>query len=129
MSVEGRCADDAVSGMGMLVGYVLLAGVVTSLALVGVGVVWHWAATGDPRLDYALPGTNVVQLLVADAQQLVAGAVRPRLLINVGLAVLMLTPYLRVLASALYFAVVERNAKYTLFTGFVLAVLTVSLFG
>ena len=28
----------------------------------------------------------------------------------------------------LYFAVVERNAKYTLFTGFVFSVLTYSLF-
>jgi len=47
---------------------------------------------------------------------------------NVGLAVLMLTPYARVLASVLYFALVERSAKYTIFTGFVLAVLTYSLF-
>jgi uncharacterized membrane protein len=40
----------------------------------------------------------------------------------------MLTPYIRVLASLLYFAFVERNRKYTVFTGFVFAVLTYSLF-
>jgi uncharacterized membrane protein len=40
----------------------------------------------------------------------------------------MLTPYVRVLASMLYFVLVERNVKYGLFTGFVLAVLTYSLF-
>jgi uncharacterized membrane protein len=40
----------------------------------------------------------------------------------------MFTPYVRVLASLFYFAVVARNWKYTLFTGFVLTVLTYSLF-
>ena len=37
-------------------------------------------------------------------------------------------PQVRVLASMLYFAFVERNGKYTLFTGFVFSVLTYSLF-
>ena len=57
-----------------------------------------------------------------------AGQLQPRLLINLGIALLMLTPYVRVLASTFYFALAERNPKYTLFTGFVLAVLTYSLF-
>ena len=41
---------------------------------------------------------------------------------------LLLTPYVRVLASLLYFAFAARNWKYALFTGFVLAVLSYSLF-
>ena len=41
---------------------------------------------------------------------------------------LLLTPYVRVLASMLYFALVERNLKYSVFTAFVLLVLTYSLF-
>ncbi|MGZ3606158.1 MAG: DUF1634 domain-containing protein, partial [Thermodesulfobacteriota bacterium] len=53
---------------------------------------------------------------------------RPRVMINMGIAVLMLTPFVRVLASVFYFAFAERNWKYTLFTGFVLGVLTYSLF-
>jgi len=40
----------------------------------------------------------------------------------------MLTPFVRVLTSVFYFAFVERNWKYTLFTGFVLGLLTYSLF-
>ena len=40
----------------------------------------------------------------------------------------MLTPYVRVLVSILYFAFSERNWKYALFTGFVFSVLTFSLF-
>lgn len=66
--------------------------------------------------------------MLADIRQVAADAVRPRLLINLGIAALMLTPYVRVLASMLYFAFIERNGKYTLFTGFVFAVLTYSLF-
>ena len=53
---------------------------------------------------------------------------RPRVMVNMGMAVLMLTPFVRVLASVFYFALVERNWKYTLFTGFVLGVLTYTLF-
>jgi uncharacterized membrane protein len=40
----------------------------------------------------------------------------------------MLTPYLRVVASVVYFMAGLRNWKYAVFTGFVLAVLTYSLF-
>jgi len=57
--VEAPAQTTVTSGMDTLVGYILLAGVVTSLGLVSVGVVWHWAATGGPRFDYTLPGTNV----------------------------------------------------------------------
>ena len=40
----------------------------------------------------------------------------------------MLTPYVRVAASMLYFGIAEHNWKYTLFTLFVFTVLTYSLF-
>ena len=53
---------------------------------------------------------------------------RPRMLVNLGIAALMLTPYVRVLMSMLYFALVERNRKYAVFTAFVLAMLTYGLF-
>ena len=114
--------------MDVLVGYVLIVGVLSSLGLLAVGLAWHWSATGTPRLDYELAGTTVFGLVVTDVRQLAAGAWRPRLLVNLGLAVLLLTPYARVLASTLYFALVERNWKYTAFTAFVLLTLTHSLF-
>jgi len=50
----------------------------------------------------------------------------PLSLIALGIVLLMVTPYLRVLASVLYFTV-ERNPKYALISLFVLAVLTISL--
>ena len=113
--------------MDVVVGYILLAGVLTSLVLVAAGIAWHWVREGNPRFDYTLAGTTVFQFVVDDVHALMAGELRPRLLLNLGIAVLLFTPYLRVFASVVYFALVERNAKYTAFTAFVLVTLTYSL--
>jgi uncharacterized membrane protein len=110
-----------------VIGYILTSGVLVSLGLVGSGLVWHWMATGTLQLDYTLPGTSVADFIMADVRQSSVAAARPRLLVNWGIAVLMLTPYVRVLASFLYF-VVDRDWKYSCFTAFVLGTLTYSLF-
>jgi uncharacterized membrane protein len=127
--MSGRAgAATAARNMDLLVGYVLIIGVLSSLSLLAAGLVWHWSSTGTPRLDYDLAGTTVFHLVVTDVRELAAEAWRPRLLVNLGLAVLLLTPYARVLASVLYFAWVEHDWKYTAFTAFVLVTLTYSLF-
>ena len=114
--------------MEIIVGYILLGGVLVSMTLVTAGLIWRWIATGQLGLDYSIGGMNLFEFVLTDLRQVAADAVRPRLLVNLGIAALMLTPYVRVLASMLYFAFVERNGKYTLFTGFVFSVLTYSLF-
>jgi uncharacterized membrane protein len=114
--------------MEILVGYILQTGVLVSMILIALGMVWRWLNTGALALDYTLSGMNFFEFVFMDVQQVVAGAFRPRLLVNLGIATLMLTPYVRVLASMLYFALAARNAKYTVFTSFVFAVLTYSLF-
>jgi uncharacterized membrane protein len=119
--------ESASDRMDAIVGTLLLAGVLTSLALIIAGLTWHRLATGHSALDETLAGHDVVELLGADLRALVQGAVRPRLLISLGIVALLLTPYLRVLASMLFFAFVEHNWKYTAFTAFVLLVLTYSL--
>ena len=121
--MSGRRVD-----VDAIVGTLLLAGVLTSITLIAAGVVWRLLATGQLGFDYEITGTTVFGFVLLDVQQLLAGALRPRLLANLGIAILMLTPYARVLASMVYFAVVERDLPYTCFTGFVLAVLTYSLF-
>jgi uncharacterized membrane protein len=110
-----------------LVGRTLQTGVLASLALIATGLAWHRVLRGTWQLDYALPATTVVGFVVAGLEELGTEPTRPRFLINLGIAVLLLTPYVRVLASMLYFAVVERNPKYALFTAFVLGMLTYSL--
>jgi uncharacterized membrane protein len=113
--------------MDTLIGTVLLVGVATSLFLVTAGMLWHWATTGSGRLDYPIGGTNLLDFVLGDVRTLARGAVRPRALVNLGIAVLLLTPYLRVLASVLYFGIAERDWRYTLITACVLGTLTWSL--
>ncbi len=110
-----------------VVGYTLLGGVLLSVSLIAAGLAWHWAVNGDLRFTYTLPATTVGRFIVADVEQATSLATRPRLLVNLGIAALMLTPYVRVLASMVSFAF-ERNWKYTAFTAFVLGALTYSLF-
>ncbi len=114
--------------MDDLVGYVLLGGVVASVALIVAGLVWRFINTGHWGMDYTIPKMNLFEFVTEEIVLVVRGQFRPRLLVSLGIAALLLTPYVRVLASLLFFAFVEGNWKYSLFTGFVLAVLTYSLF-
>jgi uncharacterized membrane protein len=114
--------------MELMVGYVLQAGVLLSALLLAAGLIWHYAATGQLNFNFSIKGMNLYELLVKDVCQAICGSARPRLLISLGILVLLLTPYVRVLSSMVYFAIVERNCKYTVFTGFVFVVLTYSLF-
>jgi uncharacterized membrane protein len=125
---RARAVTKAHPDMETLVGYILLGGVSLSIVLITAGLIWRWLATGQLGLEYSISGMNLFRFVLTDLRQLVAANVRARLLVNLGLAVLLLTPYVRVLASMVYFAFEERNWKYTLFTGFVLSVLTYSLF-
>jgi uncharacterized membrane protein len=114
--------------MDLLIGYLLMIGVLTSVVLIAAGLLWRWIATGRPVMDYAIQGVNLAEFVIAEARLALSGQFRPRLLVNLGLVVLMLTPFARVLASVLFFAFAERNWKYTLITLFVLLVLSYSLF-
>ncbi len=118
----------SMNNMDTLVGYILLVGVLISVGLIIAGTLWNWAITRHLTIQYAIAGQNYFTFLMSSLQQLFAGAFQPRLLISLGIVALMFTPYLRVAASVVYFAVVAHNLKYTLFTLFVFAVLTYSLF-
>ncbi len=114
--------------MESLVGYILLIGVLLSVALLVVGFVWRWARVGNLRFEHSIAGMNFFEFIVSTLREMTSQTLRPRLFLNMGIGILMLTPVVRVLASVFYFAFVEHNWKYTLFTGFVLGVLTYSLF-
>lgn len=114
--------------MDLLVGYILLIGVLLSLALILAALVWKWRLTGHLAFDYRLAGMNFFELAMHESRQAAAGGLRPRVLLSLGIIVLMLTPFLRVLVSMVYFLVGLKNWKYTLFTAFVLVMLTYSLF-
>jgi uncharacterized membrane protein len=114
--------------MEILIGYFLLGGVILSVALLAIGFLWRWERSGNLRFQHTIVGMNFFEFVLTSLRQMASHELRPRVMVNMGIAVLMFTPFVRVLASVFYFALVQRNWKYTLFTGFVLSVLTYSLF-
>jgi uncharacterized membrane protein len=114
--------------MDLVVGYILLIGVTASLVLVMAALIWRWAETRTLAFDYKLSGMNLFQLIINEVGLAVHGTLRPRQLLSLGIAMLMLTPFIRVLASMVYFMAALRNWKYSLFTSIVLVTLTYSLF-
>ncbi|MHB1544066.1 MAG: DUF1634 domain-containing protein [Gammaproteobacteria bacterium] len=115
--------------MELLVGYLLLSGVVLSIILVLTGMIWEYVKTGSLHLNYLIAGMNFFQFLVGDVRAILTPAlIGPRAFVNLGIAVLIFTPYIRVVSSMVFFAAAEKNWKYTAFTAFVGVVLTYSLF-
>ncbi len=111
------------------IGVVLISGVVISLFLEVIGIVLFYGTYGhlsisDNRLSF-VHGKNFFTF--------VSGAVsgrdqKPILFMTLGIVILMLTPYVRVVMSVFYFAW-ERNTKYVIITLFVLVLLTFSMIG
>jgi len=120
--------DSRQKGMDELLGYILLGGVLISMALIVIGLFWRYLLTGKVALDYQIVGMNMAQFVVAELRAVEAASFRPRLFVSLGIVMLMLTPYFRVAASTMYFMAGLKNWKYSVFTGLVLAVLTYSLF-
>lgn len=120
--------DSRSARMEVLIGDILLAGVLISAFLIIAGLLWDWQTTGNLDLNYRLSGTNLLAFVVAAAGQFLSPGERGQALVSLGVGVLLLTPFARVLASVLFFAFGERNWKYTVFTAMVLAILTYSLF-
>lgn len=114
--------------MEALLGKVLLLGVLASLAMTIAGLVWQAIAPEHGEFERPIAGVNLYQFIMESVRALAAGELRPSLMIDLGITIMLLTPYARVLASMVYFAFADRNPKYTVFTGFVLGVLTYSLF-
>jgi uncharacterized membrane protein len=112
------------------ISYLLIIGVVLSLALEIAGVAIFYKSHGN--LDTLLQdkamfiqGRNffsfLYQLFAREPMQNTGV-----FLMTLGIAALILTPFVRVIASALYF-VWKRDTRYVLITAFVLIALTVSL--
>ena len=107
-----------------LIGSILRNGTLASAALIVMGLTWRWIGTGRLGFEDALEGTNVLGFLLADLRRLASMGWWSPLFLHLGIAVLFLIPYARTLASLWYFAYVERNARFTLLTGCICAVMT-----
>ena len=111
------------------ISYVLIIGVILSLILEVIGLIMYRSSFGN--LAYSndasmyIHGTNFFAFLVDVFTGKLAHSNAIRVMIA-GIAVLILTPYIRLIASVFYFGW-EKNIKYVLITLFVTVVITLSL--
>ena len=107
----------------------LIAGVVVSVVLEVVGIGLYFGVYGnvDVSSDPAvyIQGENFFAFVIAKVQNFFV-AENALLFMTLGIIVLVLTPYIRGVTSAVYFGW-ERNWKYVAITLVVLVILTLSL--
>ena len=121
-------AEKNESRLESVISYVLIAGVIISLTLEVIGLALYLHTYHTSAISYAsafkIQGHDFFSFLWGLPTGSHGGAAIS--LMVAGIAVLLLTPYLRVLLSVLFFGA-ERNYKFVFITLFVLIVLTVSL--
>ena len=113
----------------MTLSYLLMAGVVSSLVLEIVGIALFRRFFGGFAISEEqamfLHGKNLFDFM-GNLFRGEIGDTSGLFLMTLGIIILILTPYARVVMSVLYFAWV-KNIKYVLITLFVLVVLSLSL--
>jgi len=113
-----------------VIGYILIIGVTTSLIIESAGLALYVVGKGAIEIDLSDPEAYVRSrdffAYIIDVVSSVLGNPNYVDVMALGLVLLMLTPYLRVVASVVFFAF-SRNYKYVVITLIVLAMLTVSL--
>ena len=113
----------------LAISYLLIIGVITSMMLVGLGILLFYSHFGylaiSEKKEMFLREQNFFYFFL---DLLRGGPSRDKAVwvMTLGIAVLILTPYARVIMSFLYF-MSTRDIKYTLITLFVLILLTLSL--
>jgi uncharacterized membrane protein len=112
------------------ISYILIVGVIASVAIEAVGILSYYYANHDLSVvfqaQYALKGTDFFNYSATMLQSLVLGNWTPFQILALGIILLMITPYIRVVASVIYFGL-TKNRKYLVITAFVLIILTASL--
>ena len=110
---------------------ILIVGVILCVLVEGIGIGGYYFSNRNLDISfqpaYALKGADFFSYIAGMVLSFMQGGWTPIHILGLGLALLMITPYIRVIASVLYFGAV-RNLKYLFITLFVLVVLTASLF-
>lgn len=112
-----------------VISYLLVGGVIISLLLEIAGMVLFYNTFRNLQVSHDLSvfvrGNNFFIFLTDEISGRYGDSL-PLRLMSLGTIALLITPYLRVIASAIYFGWV-KNVKYVFITLFVAAVLTASL--
>ncbi|MGA2461824.1 MAG: DUF1634 domain-containing protein [Candidatus Bathyarchaeia archaeon] len=112
------------------ISYILIVGVIASVLTETAGIISYYFTQGNLSITFqpgdSLKGVDFFNYRGQTIQSLLLGGWTPLHIMGLGIVLLMITPYLRVVASVFYFSV-AKNLKYLAITVFVLVVLTASL--
>jgi len=118
-----------VSSLSLGISWILRVGVTVSLVLELAGVLLYTIQTGNQSLDLSVSwqfkGGNFFNF-ASSTVTATRTTLSPLSVMSLGVMILMLTPYVRVVAGVIYYAV-QRDWKYVWITLFVLAVITTGL--
>ena len=116
--------------LDLVISYILIIGVLASLALEIIGIIRYYSVNGTLTINLqpnsALSGTGFFSYTGNIIHGMLVGVWTPFEILGLGITLLMITPYMRVVASVVYFSV-TKNTKYIFITLFVLTILTASL--
>jgi len=116
--------------LDLIISYILILGVLASLVLETIGIISYYSLYGTMTIilqpNSALSGTNFFSYAGNVIHQTLVGVWTPFEILGLGIILLMITPYIRVVASVIYFSI-TKNTKYIFITLFVLTILTASL--
>ena len=117
------------SKLETIISYLLIIGVIFSVILEVIGIALYYGSYGNLQISqdksFFISGQNFFAFVVNRLKNWF-GSQNAILFITLGLIILLLTPYIRAITSAIYF-VWEKHYKYFLITLFVILVLTLSL--
>ena len=113
------------SSLEDLIGWVLIVGVVSSVVfdVVGLAKTGSWSLTLSPT--WLVQSPNFFSFIGSTLSSLGSATIAYNL-IAIGIILLMITPYVRVVVSVLYYAV-TKDFRYVGITLLVLAIITASL--
>jgi len=118
-----------VSSLSLGISWILRVGVTVSLALELAGVILYTIQTGNQSLDlsaaWQFKGGNFFDFASTTVTS-IGSSLSPLNVMSLGVMILMLTPYVRVVAGVIYYGV-QKDWKYVGITLFVLAVITTGL--
>lgn len=111
------------------ISYLLIIGVIISLLLEIIGMILFYNSYGHlvtvQDINIFIQGHNFFGFVLEQFQGKFIGG-NAFLFMTSGIIILILTPYIRVIASVIYFGW-QKNIQYVLITFFVLVVITLSL--
>ncbi len=113
--------------MEHLVSNLLRNGMLSCVSLAAVGLMFQHVLGSQVHLDPTLQARSIPSLLAANFQHRAALNFWPDLLVDITVAILMLIPYFRLLISALYLSLIERERRLAPFIWLTLLILTITV--